>query len=54
MSDTQSFSDHVNKLMFIKRLQEREGLLDRFMSGNGIMANGGGIGRGGGLPTGAV
>ena len=52
MSDAQSFSDHVNKLMFIKRIQEREGLLDRFMSGNGIMARGGGIGRGDGLPIG--
>ena len=52
MSDALAFSDHVNKLMFIKRLQEREGLLDKYMSGNGVLPNGGGLMKGLGLPSG--
>ena len=52
MSDLQAFNDHVNKLMFIKRLQEREGLLDKYMSGNGLLPSGGGMSRGLGLPSG--
>ena len=52
MSDARAFSDHVNKLMFIKRLQEREGLLDKYMNGNGLLPDGGGLMKGLGLPSG--
>jgi hypothetical protein len=38
--------------MFIKRLQEREGLMDKYFDGKGILPSGGGLGRGGGLPVG--
>ena len=51
-SDTRAFSDHLHKLMFIKRLQEREGLMDKYFDGKGILPSGGGLGRGGGLPVG--
>ena len=51
-SDTRAFSDHLHKLMFIKRLKEREGLMDKYFDGKGILPSGGGLGRGGGLPVG--
>ena len=52
MSDARAFADHVNKLMFIKRLQEREGLLDKYMNGDGLLPDGGGLMKGLGLPSG--
>ena len=51
-ADTRAFSDHLHKLMFIKRLQEREGLMHKHFDGPGLIPSGGGLGRGGGLPVG--
>jgi len=50
--DQTAFNDHFNKMMFIKRLQEKEGLIDKFLSGEGILAHGGGMARGLGLGSG--
>jgi len=52
MSDHTAFNDHVQKLLFIKRLQERENLFDKFLSGDGILPEGGGLARGLGLGSG--
>ena len=51
-ADTRAFQDHLHKLMFIKRLQEREGLMHKHFDGAGLLPSGGGLGRGGGLPLG--
>ena len=51
-ADTRAFSDHLHKLMFIKRLQEREGLMHKHFDGPGLIPSGGGLDRGGGLPIG--
>ena len=51
-ADTRAFNDHLHKLMFIKRLQEREGLMHKHFDGPGLIPSGGGLDRGGGLPIG--
>ena len=50
--DQTAFNDHFNKMMFIKRLQEKEGLIDKFLSGEGVLAHGGGMAHGLGLGSG--
>jgi len=50
--DQRAFSDHIEKLLFIKRLQDRENSFNKFLTGDGILANGGGMARGGGLGSG--
>jgi len=50
--DHRAFNDHFKKMMFIKRLQEKEGIFDKFLSGEGLLANGGGMLRGMGLGSG--
>ena len=52
MADQRAFSDHIEKLMFIKRLQSRENSFNKFLTGDGILAEGGGMDRGGGLGSG--
>ena len=52
MADQKAFSDHIEKLLFIKRLQARENSFNKFLTGQGILADGGGIARGGGLGSG--
>jgi len=52
MADQKAFSDHMEKLLFIKRLQARENSFNKFLTGQGILANGGGLARGGGLGSG--
>jgi len=52
MSDQRAFSDHIEKLMFIKRLQARENLFDKFLMGEGVLASGKGLAHGGGLGSG--
>jgi hypothetical protein len=52
MSDHAAFNDHFNKMMFIKKLQAREDLFDKFLTGDGILPEGGGLKRGGGLGSG--
>jgi hypothetical protein len=52
MADQRAFSDHVEKLLFIKRLQARENSFNKFLTGDGILAEGGGMARGGGLGSG--
>jgi hypothetical protein len=52
MSDHTAFNEHISKLLFIKRLQARENLFDKFLTGDGILPEGGGMSRGGGMPTG--
>ena len=52
MSDQKSFNDHIEKMLFMKRLQSRENLFNKFLTGDGILPEGGGLSRGGGLPSG--
>jgi len=52
MTDQKAFSDHIDKLMFIKQLQERENLFDKFLTGKGVLPEGKGMARGGGLGSG--
>jgi hypothetical protein len=52
MSDQKAFSDHIEKLNFIKRLQARENLFNKFLTGQGILDEGGGMAHGGGLGSG--
>ena len=52
MADQKSFNDHIEKLMFIKRLQAKENLFDKFLTGNGVLPSGKGLARGGGLGSG--
>jgi hypothetical protein len=52
MSDQNAFSEHIEKLLFIKRLQARENLFNKFLTGQGILADGGGMAHGGGLGSG--
>jgi len=52
MADQKAFSDHMEKLMFIKRLQSRENSFNKFLTGQGILAEGGGMAHGGGLGSG--
>ena len=52
MADQKAFSDHMEKLMFIKRLQARENSFNKFLTGQGILAEGGGMAHGGGLGSG--
>jgi len=52
MADQKAFSDHIEKLLFIKRLQARENSFNKFLTGDGILANGGGMAHGGGLGSG--
>ena len=52
MADQKSLSDHIYKLMFIKRMQARDNSFNKFMNGRGILASGGGLARGLGLPSG--
>jgi len=52
MADQKAFSDHMEKLLFIKRLQARENSFNKFLTGDGILANGGGMAHGGGLGSG--
>ena len=51
-SDHKAFNDHIEKLLFIKRLQARENLFDKFLTGQGILPEGKGMSRGGGLGSG--
>jgi archaellum component FlaD/FlaE len=50
--DQRAFSDHIEKLLFIKRLQARENSFNKFLTGDGILDAGGGLARGGGLGSG--
>jgi len=50
--DQRAFSDHIEKLLFIKRLQSRENSFNKFLTCDGILADGGGMARGGGLGSG--
>ena len=50
--DQKAFSDHIEKLLFIKRLQSRENLFNKFLTGKGVLPEGGGLARGLGLPSG--
>ena len=52
MADQKAFSDHIEKLLFIKRLQARENSFNKFLTGQGILPNGGGLAHGGGLGSG--
>ena len=52
MSDHKAFNDHIEKLLFIKRLQARENLFDKFLSGQGVLPEGGGLAKGLGLGSG--
>ena len=52
MADQKAFSDHMEKLLFIKRLQARENSFNKFLTGDGILAEGGGMAHGGGLGSG--
>ena len=52
MADQKAFSDHMEKLLFIKRLQARENSFNKFLTGQGILAEGGGMAHGGGLGSG--
>ena len=52
MADQKAFSDHIEKLMFIKRLQARENLFDKFLTGDGVLPEGGGMAKGLGLGSG--
>jgi hypothetical protein len=59
MSSSREISQHIDKLLFISRLQEQENSFKKFTdgkgvlpSGGGIIGHGGGLGRGGGLDTG--
>jgi hypothetical protein len=52
MADQKAFSDHMEKLMFIKRLQARENSFNKFLTGQGILDEGGGMAHGGGLGSG--
>ena len=52
MADQKAFSDHIEKLLFIKRLQARENSFNKFLTGQGILAEGGGMAHGGGLGSG--
>jgi len=52
MADQKAFSDHMEKLLFIKRLQARENSFNKFLTGQGILPNGGGLAHGGGLGSG--
>ena len=52
MSDQKAFSDHMEKLNFIKRLQARENTFNKFLTGQGILDEGGGMAHGGGLGSG--
>ena len=52
MADQKSFNDHIEKLMFIKRLQARENLFDKFLTGDGVLPSGGGLAHGMGLGSG--
>jgi hypothetical protein len=50
--DQKAFSDHIEKLFFIKRLQARENSFNKFLTGQGILPDGGGLAHGGGLGSG--
>ena len=50
--DQRAFSDHIEKLLFIKRLQARENSFNKFLTGQGILDEGGGLAHGGGLGSG--
>jgi len=52
MSDHKAFSDHMEQLNFIKRLQARENTFNKFLTGQGILDTGGGMAHGGGLGSG--
>jgi hypothetical protein len=52
MTDQKAFSDHIDKMLFIKRLQSRENLFNKFLTGDGVLPSGGGLARGLGLPSG--
>lgn len=52
MSSQKELSQHIDKLLFISRLQERENELKKFTGGQGVLPDGGGIGHGGGLGRG--
>ena len=52
MSDHKAFNDHIEKLLFIKRLQARENLFDKFLTGDGVLPSGGGLSHGLGLGSG--
>jgi DNA-binding phage protein len=52
MADQKAFSDHMEKLLFIKRLQARENSFNKFLTGDGILDAGGGMAKGGGLGSG--
>jgi len=52
MEDQKSLSDHIYKLMFIKRIQAKNNSFNKFLTGDGILVSGGGLARGGGLPSG--
>jgi hypothetical protein len=52
MADQKAFSAHIEKLLFIQRLQARENQFNKFLTGQGILANGGGMAHGGGLGSG--
>ena len=52
MADQKAFSDHIDKLMFIKRLQARENIFDKFLTGQGVLPEGKGLAHGGGLGSG--
>ena len=46
-------SQHLDKIMFIQRLQAKEGLLNKFLNdGGSLLPRGGGLGHGGGLGRG--
>ena len=51
-SDQKAFNDHIDKMLFIKRLQARENLFDKFLTGQGVLPSGGGLARGLGMPSG--
>lgn len=59
MSSSKEISQHIDKLLFISRLQEQENSFKKFTDGKGVLpsggggiGHGGGLGRGGGLDTG--
>ena len=52
MSSSIELSNHIDRLMFIQRMQEKDNQLQKLMEGQGVLPSGGGLGHGGGLGRG--
>lgn len=52
MASSKELSNHIDRLMFIQRMQEKDNQLQKLMEGKGVLPSGGGLGHGGGLGRG--